>query len=119
MILVMRYFRFSWLNKEPKASSANKKKKSFQILILENSNIFFSEGKNKYFFFFRATSAAVCSTVQGREKHTHKEFKPVARFDGIYKVLDLSFIEFKLTYNISINIFCGNKKKKVLELEHK
>lgn len=75
----------------------------------------------KSFLFFYATSAETCTTVQGSVKHTHKEFKPVARFDGIFKVLDLSFIEFKLTDNISINIFCGNKKKQknALELEHK
>ena len=66
----------------------------------------------KSFHFFYATSAETCTTVQGSVKHTHKEFKPVARFDGIFKVLDLSFIEFKLTDNVSINIFCGNKKRK-------
>ena len=45
-------------------------------------------------------------------KHTHKELKPVARFDGVFEVIDLSFIEFKVTDNISVNIFCRKKKQK-------
>lgn len=49
--------------------------------------------------------------VQENVKHTHKKFKPVARFNCIFEMLDLSFIEFKRTDDISIDILCGKTEK--------
>lgn len=82
------------------------------LYIIKNRNKLFFEETN--FFLFHANMLFQKQCVQGNVKHTHEEFKPVARFDGIFKMIDLNFIEFKLTDNISVNILCGEKKKKAL-----
>lgn len=97
------------MHDEKNQKQTQKIKKISTLYIIENRNKLFFEETNPL---FHANMLFQKQYVQGSVKHTHEEFKPVARFDGIFKMIDLNFIEFKLTDNISVNILCGGKKEK-------